>query len=29
MIATEADILMLTRCGVRFDPTENCLTMFV
>lgn len=28
-VATDEDILELTRCGVRFDSTYNCLAKFV
>lgn len=27
-VATEADILTLVRCGVRYDEQNECLTMF-
>lgn len=28
-VATDEDILMLTRCGVRYDTEYECLAMFV
>lgn len=28
-VATDADILTLTRCGVRYDASFGCLAMFV
>lgn len=28
-VATEADIQMLSRCGVRYDRHNDCLCMFV
>jgi hypothetical protein len=28
-VASEEDILFLTRCGVRFDEEYDCLAMFV
>lgn len=28
-VATEDDILMLSRCGVRYDSENDCLAMFV
>lgn len=28
-VATEDDVLLLTRCGVRFDRSNDCLALFV
>lgn len=28
-VATDDDILMLSRCGVRYDSKNDCLAMFV